>query len=88
MQEVKRNSWSNYMTRKEFIKKFNLTRTKTKCCFFDGRIYKERMLYVNDNGTLYTIYDKDLFTIRPYKQYVDGMEKLDCSLGAAYSWYH
>ena len=78
------------MTRKEFIEKFNLTKTKTKCCFRDGRTRKERMLYKDNYGRLFTIYNNDLYVVNPYKHndYVDGMENLDCYLGAGYSWYH
>ena len=59
------------MIRKEFIEKFNLTKTKTKCCFYDGTTRKTRTLYTDDKGTLFTIYNRDLHIVRPIKNRVD-----------------
>lgn len=78
------------MTRKEFIEKFHLTKTKTKCCFWDGLIGKARTLYINDNGNMFVFLNNDLYSVTPYKYntYIDGMEEIKCLLGAGYSWYH
>lgn len=78
------------MTKKEFIEKFNLTKTKTKCCFWDGLIGKVRTLYVNDNGNMFVFLNNDLHSVTPFKYntYIDGMEEIKCHLGAGYSWYH
>lgn len=77
------------MTRKDFIKNFHLTKTKTKCCFYDGRNLKTRSLYIDDKGKFFTIYDFDLYVVTPVKDnYVDGMERIICRLGSGYSWYH
>lgn len=78
------------MTKKEFVKKFNLTKTKTKCCFRDGMSAKVRTLYVDNNGKLFVIYNNDLHIVEPFKYntYVDGMEEIKCHLCAGYSWYH
>lgn len=81
------------MTKKEFVEKFNLTKTKTKCCFYDGLVAKVRNLYIDNNGKLFVIYNNDLCIVEPYKYlknnvYVDGMEEIKCCLRAGYSWYH
>lgn len=81
------------MTKKEFIEKFKLIKTKTKCRFEDGRVYKERTLYKNEYGDLYVFYDNDLCGIKPYTYkhpngYEDGMEYLNGYLCGCYSWYH
>ena len=77
------------MTRKEFIKKCELTKTTTKCVFSDGMTVKERTLYINPYGNLYVFYNNDLHFVRPYKsnEYVQGMDTLKGHLGAGYSWY-
>lgn len=77
------------MTRKEFVEKFHLTKTKTKCYFYDGRNgEKSRTLYINNHGKLYTFYNNDLHTFNPYLPYEEGMEGIDGKLGAGYNWYH
>ena len=79
------------MTRKEFIEEFNLTKTKTKCYFYDGTTKKSRTLYIDNNyGKLFVFYGNDLHVIKPSKDtlYYDGMESLSGYLGAGYSWYH
>lgn len=78
------------MTRQDFIKNFKLTRTKTKCIFYDGMSRKERSLYINTRGTLYIIYNNDLHYVEPYKEYeyFNGMKEIKCRLCGAYSWYH
>lgn len=77
------------MTKAEFIKRFNLTKTNTKALFNDGLTRKSRTLYTGNHG-LYVFYNKDLHLVRAFKNspYVEGMEEFDCILGAAYSWYH
>lgn len=78
------------MTRKEYVEKFGLTKTKTKCIFRDGLSEKFRTLYTGNSGNLYVFYGNDLHTVVPFKynEYVNGMEKIECRLGAGYSWYH
>lgn len=78
------------MTKKEFVEKFHLTKTKTKCCFVDGTTAKVRILYIDSNGKFFVFYDNDLCNVTPfsYNDYTDGMEEIDCHLGAGYSWYH
>lgn len=78
------------LTRKEFIKRFNLTKTNTKAFFQDGLAAKNRTLYINHRGELYVFYNNDLHIVRTFKcePYIKGMEKLHCSLGAGYTWYH
>ena len=76
------------MTRKEMIAKFNLKRTKTQACFRDGMVAKSRTLYVDDAGNLFVFYDHTLYAVMVWSwaEYVDGMEELDCFLGAAQTW--
>lgn len=78
------------MTKKDFIKKFNLTKTNTKCNFADGMKSVTRTLYINEYGNLYVFYDNDLCTIKPTTRtpYVEGIEEINGCLGAGYSWYH
>lgn len=76
------------MTKNDFVAKFHLIKTKTKCVFKDGFCngYK-RVLYTDKYGRLFCFYNNDLFVVKPYRPYVEGMEILDCRLGAGYSWY-
>lgn len=78
------------MTKKEFIKKFELRKTTTKAVFYDGMQLKSRIAYINKYEDLYVFYNNDLHSIEPYKSnpYVEGMEEMQCRMGAAYSWYH
>lgn len=76
------------MTKREFVEKFHLIKTQTMCCFSDGLERRERKLYVDKYGRLFCFYHHDLFAIRPFEDYVEGMENLSCRLGAGYSWYH
>jgi general stress protein 26 len=77
-------------TKKEFINRFHLTKTNTKAIFQDGLSPKTRSLYINHRGELYIFYNHDLHIVRTFKcnPYTEGMEKLTCSLGSGYSWYH
>ena len=77
------------MTKNEFIKKFNLTKTNTTCFFRDGMASKNRTLYIDCAGNLFVFYNNDLYAANPFKEeYTEGMESIRCSLGAGYSWYH
>ena len=78
------------MTKKEFIEKFHLTKTVTKCCFWDGLIGKVRTLYIDNNGKMFVFCNNDLCSVTPYKYntYTEGMEEIKCILGAEYNWYH
>lgn len=76
------------MTKNDFIAKFHLIKTKTKCCFTDGFCNGyERVLYTDKYKRLFCFYKNDLFAVKPLKTYVEGMETLDCRLGAGYNWY-
>ena len=76
------------MTKNDFISKYHLIKTKTKCCFTDGfSNYYKRVLYTDKYGRLFCFYNNDLFAVRPRNPYVEGMEILECFLGAGYSWY-
>lgn len=75
------------MTKNDFISKYHLIKTKTKCHFHDGFAEKYRVLYTDKYKRLFCFYGNDLFAVRPYKPYVEGVEVLDCRLGAGYSWY-
>lgn len=75
------------MTKKEFVKRFDLIKTKTKCIFYDGLAQKERTLYKN-NYNMFVFYNNDLSIVKPYETYTEGMEEIECRLEAAYSWYH
>ena len=75
------------MTKTEFIKRFDLTKTKTKCIFCDGLAQKERTLYKNDYN-MFVFYNNDLYIVKSCENYTEDMENLYCRLGAAYSWYH
>lgn len=72
------------MTKKDFIKKFNLKKAH-KISFMDGRRYCERMMYTNDMGHKFVLYDNDLVTV---KSCTLSNGKEHYSLGAGYSWYH
>lgn len=77
------------MTKKEFIEKFNLTKTDIRGWFSDGRARKSRVLYANDSGNYYVFYGNDLYTFKPYspcKCFKIGNE-IGGELGAGYSWY-
>ena len=78
------------MTKKQFIEKFNLTKTNTKCNFADGMKSVTRTLYINEYGHLYVFYDNDLCAIKPYTRtpYVEGIEEINGCLNGGYSWYH
>lgn len=81
------------MIKKELIEKFKLIKTKTKCHFYDGLVPRERTLYTDNIGRLFVFYNNDLHIVEPYKyiknnSYTNGMEKIECSLKAGYSWYH
>lgn len=78
------------LTRKEFIKRFNLTKTNTKVLFSDGLSRKSRTLYVNHRGEFYAFYNNDMHIIRIPKNtsYIENMEEVEGILGAGYSWYH
>lgn len=76
------------MTKSEFIKRFNLTKTNTKAWFYDGISRKNRTLYVNKHGNFFTFYNNDLHTFIPYLPYEENMGAIDGKLGAGYSWYH
>lgn len=79
------------MTQKEFIDKFNLTKTKTKGWFNDGRKGEiSRAIYINNLGKLFVFYGNDLHVFNPYKSnpYEEGMQDIEGRLGAGYSWYH
>ena len=78
------------LTKKEFIKRFNLTKTNTKALFMDGMAEKSRTLYINHRGELYVFYGNDLHIVRPWDSfpYVEGMETILCKLCGGYSWYH
>ena len=78
------------MTAKDFIRKFELTKTSTKAYFADGRANKVRTLYINPRGDLYVLYDNDLCLFEPYKhyEYVEGVAEIQGRLCGAYSWYH
>ena len=80
----------NKMTKKELTKKFNLTKTNTKCNFADGMKSVVRTLYINKHGDLYVFYGNDLHVIKPSSNtpYVEGIEEINGYLGAGYSWYH
>ena len=84
------NTTNTTPTRKELTHRFHLTKTATRAYFQDGLASKNRALYTNNHGELFVFYNNDLHTIRTYKcePYAEGMEKLRCSLGAGYSWYH
>ena len=77
------------MTKKEFIKKFELRKTNTTAIFSDGMQRKERKLYIDKYNGLFVFYGNDLHAVEPYKTnpYIEGMEELRCKLCAAYSWY-
>lgn len=78
------------VTRKEFIEKFHLVKTKTKCCFHDGLTAKVRTLYIDKYGRLFVFCNNDLCSVTPFKYntYKEGMEEIKCHLGAGYNWYH
>ena len=76
------------MTKKEFVEKFHLVKTITKCSFNDGFSHKERTLYTDKYGRLFCFYNHDLYAVKPYEEYISGMEWLGCKLGAGYSWYN
>lgn len=79
------------MTQKEFIDKFNLTKTKTKAWFNDGvKGERSRVLYTNNHGKLFVFYGNDLNSFIPYQHnpYEEGMQDIEGRLGAGYSWYH
>lgn len=78
------------MTKKEFVEKFNLTKTNTKALFNDGMAQKSRTIYVNQYGEMYVFYNNDLHIVRPWDSfpYVEGAKEVMCKLGAGYSWYH
>jgi hypothetical protein len=76
------------MIKNQLIAKFHLIKTKTKCCFVDGFSHRyERVLYTDKYNRLFCFYNNDMFVVKPYSTYVEGMETLDCRLGAGYSWY-
>lgn len=78
------------MKKTELIKRFELTKTNTKCYFYDGRTRMNRTLYVDRKNNLFVFYNNDLHTVRPAKneEYSDNMEALNGYLGAGYNWYH
>lgn len=76
------------VTRKEFIEKYHLIKTKTKCYFHDGMIERCRTLYIDKYGRLFIFYNHDMNVVHPYTTYYEGMEAIDCRLGAGYNWYH
>lgn len=72
------------MTRKDFIKKYNLKKAY-RIQFLDGRTYVERMMYENDEGQRFVFYDNDLIVVRTF-EHADG--RTHYKLGAGYSWYN
>lgn len=76
------------MTKNDLIAKFHLIKTTTKCCFTDGLMHDlRRVLYTDKYGRLFCFYYNDLYAVKPYQTYVEGMKTLNCRLGAGYSWY-
>lgn len=78
------------MTKKQFIQRFHLIKTNTKCCFYDGTIQLCRTLYIDKKNNFYVFYNNDLHTVTLYlpSAYEDDIKEVDGKLGAGYSWYH
>lgn len=78
------------MNRKNFVEKFDLTKTNLKGYFSDGRVGQSRTIYADKSGNYYVFYKNDLHTFRPYAtcKCFDPGNEISGHLGAGYSWYH
>jgi hypothetical protein len=84
------------MTKKDFVKKYNLINTHVTGYFLDGTKQSERVIYSDRYGNLFVFYGGDLHTFKLFKRNENKLGSIllgdilaiEGKIGAGYSWYH